>query len=734
MNYNNHHNSDRNNHMNNETNHKLVYAGMKLTFLLCDRPTGISNHMTSRFSDTKPPIGERYSYRQQQQYLTTKDQNNNDIMNQMEQQMNTSIYDDTIHNKNNNMELTPQQLHDRYNLFHMDDPNTMIEYYADLGRECSDMAIGVDIILLCNTLSVSSSTLPTTTTISDSIYNTTKNTIPDFGLSLFQLLSERSGAPPPLIFDLSTIHIETDETKYTIEQINDTSTTTTKKNMSRLHYELLSRTPWQSGRVYGAELRVRISPGYIVDPNTVSMISNMIGPQLAPMYNEAGCIGPASSVNESSQLWRMGTTDPYTSYTFDLTMVPHTIIRDRITLDGLDREINIHPVIQVCFAYTTIVSETDETTGTVSYYTVRQMRIANRIVPLAYTVEALYASIDTEALAVVLFHRIALASYQDGIIEASNMTQQWLQCLLVCVYKSAMEQFDIEEQNRQHGIVESNYISNTSYDKSYRYYYPGERLLFLEGELSAEDVLLAQGHERLRTIVLMVYLLLQCDPFRSNSDYYHPSYDERCATLANMSSMTPTSLTRCIAPRIQLWESGMNVMEPIYEVLDLRSDAIQAAILECTSTAPNSNGRSTPGLILFLDTPEQIVLMDARYVNNTNFGSSASASNGHNSNYNNNSRRQQSPTKSRTDDRLVIGIGLQNAIIDAANSYRIRPSIVYELNQSDTNGERTLLRLVDHLIEDTYHIASQSENFNDWKTLIAQNVQMYVFSFSFLFD
>ena len=79
-----------------------------------------------------------------------------------------------------------------------------------------------------------------------------------------------------------------------------------------------------------------------------------------------------------------------------------------------------------------------------------------------------------------------------------------------------------------------------------------------------------------------------------------------------------------------------------------------------------------------------------------------------------------------TESPLIVGIGLQNAIDDAANSYPTRPPIIYELDQSNTGGERTLLRLVDHLIEDTYHAASQSENFTEWKTQIAHNVQMYV--------
>jgi hypothetical protein len=57
---------------------------------------------------------------------------------------------------------------------------------------------------------------------------------------------------------------------------------------------------------------------------------------------------------------------------------------------------------------------------------------------------------------------------------------------------------------------------------------------------------------------------------------------------------------------------------------------------------------------------------------------------------------------------------------------------VYELDQSNTLGERTLLRLVDHLIEDTYHAASGSENFADWKAQIARDVHMYVCSNRFV--
>ena len=639
----------------------LPYAGVKLTFCLADRPAGLSNTFlgwslpaNASFVGggggyiSTAALGERYSR----------------VEKNTSRMFHTKWPSDPLPAT----ELTPQQLMDRYHLTsNCDVPN----YYADLGRQCADAAVGVDLLLL----------FTSTTCTADSA---APCTIPDFCLPLYLPLTERSGAPGPLIFDLAA---------------NDEGV--------RWQLEVLSRAPWQPGCVFGAELRVRVSPGLAVDPTTVSVLPEIAGPQLAPIYNEAGLIGPASSVDASTQLWRMGTTDRYTSFTLDLAL-QHKHIRDQVFVDGFG-EMNLFPVVQVCFAYTTIVSKTDPITGCVTHQTVRQMRISSRRLSLAYTVEALYATIDTEALAVVLFHRIALASFQDGIVEASNMAQQWLQSLLVCVYRSALAQWQVEHQYNESGIEPD------PHDLTHRYFYPGERLLFLEGELSAEDVMLAQGHERLRPVVLMVYLLLQSDPLRMSAGSYRPSHDCRCAALSQMSSMTPSALTRCIAPRLQLWESGEDIMEPIWEVLDLRSDAVQTAVLEGTRTLQH-RPKGSFGLILLLDTPEQIVVMDARSVILTDDLDDTSGA-----------RHSGTHRATNTTATLVMSIGLRMAVEDAARSYRTQPRILVELQNSSSDSERTLLRLVDHLLEDTAHAASSSENFADWKAKIAQEVLVYVF-------
>ncbi len=158
--------------------------------------------------------------------------------------------------------------------------------------------------------------------------------------------------------------------------------------------------------------------------------------------------------------------------------------------------------------------------------------------------------------------------------------------------------------------------------------------------------------------------------------------------------MTPTNLTGCIAPRLQLWAAcrrGDGEYDekddcPILDIIDLRTEAIQLAVMEY--------GESED-LIVFLDSPDQLVVMDARYVN-------ASAS-------------------STADPYLKVSRGLEQTIAEARQSYRTQPSVAYELGQAETSGERTFHRLMDALIEDAPS-PSGHENFYQWRSSIASSV------------
>ena len=519
-------------------------------------------------------------------------------------------------------EMTPAALHERYPDV-LTKGTTSVEYYAALGRSCADAGIGVDIVL-------------SSLDVDDPV---------DFGLALFGCLSERSGAPAPCILS--------DEAEEVLAQVS-------------------TRTPWHENGsvVFGAELRLRLPPGYAVDADSVAPAdSGTVGPQLAT--TESGLLGAASRTT-SSQLWRMGICHPFAAVSLDLLMAERSTT-DVLFVPECGEEVALHPVLQTCFAYTTVIQKDDG-----RYYTVRQMRIASRSFLFARTVEGLYASLDPEALAVVLFSKLSLASAQDGRVEAALMAQQWVLVLLTNVYRSAEDELERQRIRKEKGVEPP---PETLWES--QYFVPSERLLDFDGEISTANVLLGSGHERLRRVVLMVYLLLQSDPLRLGSEW---SLDERWAMTSLMMSVTPSVLTRTIAPRLQLWESGGT--SPILDVLDLKSEAVQSAILEHS----RNSRRPSSGLILLLDTPREVVAMDARFVN--------------------------SESKVKNLPALKPGPNIVEAMEETADSYRTRPRIVYDLDQASTSGESTFTRLMDCLVEDTANVALGCENFTAFEAQI----------------
>ena len=89
------------------------------------------------------------------------------------------------------------------------------------------------------------------------------------------------------------------------------------------------------------------------------------------------------------------------------------------------------------------------------------------------------------------------------------------------------------------------------------YFYPPDRLMNIGGgQLTIKQKLLGQGHVELHTLPLLIFSMIQCDAFRPRSKSFDPSFDARCASAANMSGMSPSVLSRCIAPRIEMWNSG----------------------------------------------------------------------------------------------------------------------------------------------------------------------------------
>jgi hypothetical protein len=262
---------------------------------------------------------------------------------------------------------------------------------------------------------------------------------------------------------------------------------TTETGRERLQREIQARVPWNPALVFGGELRLRLPAGYAVDETVTASPTatndhpdDTDGPQLAAVFYKAGLSGPASAVQP--QLWKLGTADPYTTLAIDLKLEKDTIPH-RLHVPGLG-EVSLPPTLQTCFAYTRIVHHAP----TNQYETRREIRIASIRLPLARTVEALYDNLDPEALAVVLFHKLALAGLQDGVAEIPVVASAWLQSLLASAYRSAVEQDRLETELHEQGLEPDGK------------FHAMQRLLDRGGDFSSDDVLLAQGHRRLRTV------------------------------------------------------------------------------------------------------------------------------------------------------------------------------------------------------------------------------------------
>lgn len=587
-------------------------------------------------------------------------------------------------------DMTPASLGDYYRA-----PEHVEAYFQELGAQCAESALGVDVFVLVEPhdgdgcpLSVGGS----------GSFDYDDNMELDVGLPFLRELADRSGAPGPLVFPL-----------------HQGPRTAIKNNpdIQRLRREMRARVPWgayigssMTGEgnhatdgnpgvhhfmAFGGELRLRLSTSFEVDKSPVDTVEE--GPQLAPLYSSGGIMGPASEEEEAGNLWRLGTCDPCTSLTIDLDMKDQKA-QDTLNVEGMG-EIVWRPVIQTCFAYTTIV-EDPEHPG--EYLAVRQMRIACTRVPLTDNVETLYSSIDPAVIATVLFHKLTLTLLRDGLSTAQTIGEDWLRSLLVCAYQSAEAQEEIQREEAEHGLTQKD--SNGGSEEEQCNFYANERLLDREGELSAEDVLLAQGHERLKTLPLVVYSLLHCDAIRPSSSVrgktasysYLPTLDARCAAGAQMSSMNPPALQKCIAPHLQLWSCSQGLL---LDKINLKMEAIRQAIDEFGCDA--MTGKSMNDLVLLLDSPDSIVVCDASYVSNK-------------------------PTTLK--HGTTVGLALQKAICAAVSSYRTPPEVIYDLkgeSMDRVNKKLGLSRLIASLVEDLPG-NNGAGNFKEWGENLAGEI------------
>lgn len=278
-----------------------------------------------------------------------------------------------------------------------------------------------------------------------------------------------------------------------------------------------------------------------------------------------------------------------------------------------------------------------------------------------------------------MFHKFQHYSLQHGFLSLHEYASNWILNVLLCCYKSAQKQQ--ERVNKYgHGIIRGDFFA-------------ADRILGIQGStMSKKEVLLAQGHEELQSLPLLVFSLIQCDPLRPNDRDFNPSLDARSAASANMSNMTPDVIARCIAPRIELWSSDV---EGISYGVGMNTGDIHNTILSHFETHSTNEFP-----ILFVDTPSNIILDDCQ-----NFGG------------------QKCHTDTKMED---LPPALNQAKFDALKSYRVTPPVYSSFSKHDSPATPVSDRLADCLVEDSVSSVTHMP-FGEWCNAISDVLYSEIF-------
>jgi hypothetical protein len=256
----------------------------------------------------------------------------------------------------------------------------------------------------------------------------------------------------------------------------------------------------------------------------------------------------------------------------------------------------------------------------------------------------------------------------------------WIFNVLQCCYESAQATYRRREKGQY----------NT------QHFHPDIRLLHVNDDsgskYSNEEILLAQGHATLHLTTLLTFCLIQCDALRPSVEgNFHPTIDSQTAAAANLHSMSPSILSRNIAPRLEMWQGSTHsdINEPLRENLTMSLYSIieEGSKIHDTGIRP----------ILFLDSPQQIILLDSTNLCGVN-------------------------GEVYRDEQIPLV--LKKTVHEAAKSYRVVPPLCYCVTkkQMEHGSDYALNMLKNGLIEDS--ILSRSSNkYKDWCTFIAGEIE-----------
>lgn len=266
----------------------------------------------------------------------------------------------------------------------------------------------------------------------------------------------------------------------------------------------------------------------------------------------------------------------------------------------------------------------------------------------------------------------------NGFNAVEKFATDWLLSALLCCYKSA------ECEESIYGKFGKTALSAELFS-------PSERLLDFDGStLSNEEKLLAQGHSVFRSLPLLIFCLMQSDALRPSRGAFCPSLDARAAASANMSHMPPSSLSRAIAPRIDLWITGETSVfdTPAAENVNMNMDDLQYTVIDEMDLPRNNNSQKYSVPFILIDSPWIVAICNCQYL-----------------------------TKSATlSDDLAVPDCLIHAAKEAQSSYRVAPAF-------DVTSDVSKV-LNDFLIEDSR--TTNLLNYKEWKKKVAEIVLQYI--------
>lgn len=586
-------------------------------------------------------------------------------------------------------DLTPSNLEDYVSPL---DPDNI---FVKIGFRCAKAALGVDLIVL----------VPEEDDEKEMGRDGgSQQPIPWYGLPLLRPLSDASGAPGPLMFGTANIGVVEDmlysnefgEDKksrgWGFGKGKDSSSavdhTKSIKNFERLFENILSRTPWQSGMVFGARMKLRLSPGLTVDETPIKAFSKGKIELVHYLYSK-GLTGAAVSVNEDKEdegkkssndegdveehTWMMGSCDSYASLNIELQIngeLPDSVETEEFGLVALK------PVMQTCTLYTCV--EMDDSGD---YFTVCKIRVSSVALEIGDDVEAIYNGLDSEAMIVILFNKMVLDAYMTGFRQVQDTAESWLIQVMLAVYQAAKAEKARLEEDRD--------LENTFNFVS------GDRLLDENGgSLEDEDIMVGEGHFKMKLLALSTYAVLQCEalrPCESDSDI---SMDARLCAITQMSSMTPSALVSTLAPSLSLW--SLKDDEAIIDPLPLSREGILDAL-------ENLGAEITEDTVLLLESTRGVLLFDAADL-----------------------KEETTTTAKRP---ITVGPKFQSAVVDAFSVHRTSPynwkpleDLLSNNGKGDLNEIRVPASVLRSMLVEDMPTCRGDRNFTEWKSKIAESI------------